>query len=409
MPALFWATPISFSAIGRTARTSWNGKSPSPRHCGRIPDGRQHVWSCSKIHELARNFRWLLAKTGAHADLQRVRSLSQEATGAAFEALFGEEPFSTMWADHIAENCPGPGEIVTPRGQDVYRSILHDIQSGRFVVVETWNAALAASAETVAPPPPARLSGPSLSTIGVLGRSAPAQDAVGSESEIRYRVTQMGAPPNLGQRIKVPHVDFKPSRPVVVTVPVGTKNAYDPEGGFGEVYYSLAIDVELEGDSRSRYLKVWGGTSDFGLGDRVGTLTAALEIDLSRCEVEVTSEDEGVTRVRMHANGSTKIQGQAVSIAEGQAVLLLPKHRHLRQPRRALHAVSHRAKSRVRELSWEGTAMERASRGVLAVRLVVRSALGATDMNGCTTCFPVPRSRERKRMSSLTTSLKLTG
>lgn len=86
-------------------------------------------------------FRWLVAKTGSHADLQLVRSLAQDATGPTFKAMFGDAPFSSMWADHIAENCPGPGEAVTPHGQEVYRSLLSHIQSGRYVVIESWDAA----------------------------------------------------------------------------------------------------------------------------------------------------------------------------------------------------------------------------------------------------------------------------
>jgi hypothetical protein len=39
-----------------------------------------------------------------------------------------------VWADHIAENYPAPGEAVTPQGRERYAEIAQAIRDGKYVV-----------------------------------------------------------------------------------------------------------------------------------------------------------------------------------------------------------------------------------------------------------------------------------
>lgn len=77
-------------------------------------------------------FPWLIVKSGTQGSIAEMRTYAGFNT--AFKSLFGGQPFSIVWADHIAENCPGPGETVTPLGRERYSRIAQDIREGRYVV-----------------------------------------------------------------------------------------------------------------------------------------------------------------------------------------------------------------------------------------------------------------------------------
>lgn len=78
-------------------------------------------------------FPWLLLKAGTAEALHSYAGSSEE-SDRAFATLFGDQPRSIMWADHIAENCPRPGEAVTERGRQVYGQLTQDVREGRYVI-----------------------------------------------------------------------------------------------------------------------------------------------------------------------------------------------------------------------------------------------------------------------------------
>ncbi|MEO8452094.1 MAG: hypothetical protein ABI647_20050 [Gemmatimonadota bacterium] len=94
-------------------------------------------------------FPWLIVKSGTHASIAQMRAYA--GFDATFASLFGDQPFSIVWADHIAENCPGPGEAVTPLGRERYARIAQDIVAGKYVVERHLGAA---KSQTPAESPP---------------------------------------------------------------------------------------------------------------------------------------------------------------------------------------------------------------------------------------------------------------
>lgn len=83
-------------------------------------------------------FPFLIVKSGKRETIAAMRAYS--GFDATFKSLFGDQPFSIVWADHIAENCPGPGETVTPLGRERYAQIAKDIQEGKYSVVRHLGA-----------------------------------------------------------------------------------------------------------------------------------------------------------------------------------------------------------------------------------------------------------------------------
>jgi hypothetical protein len=77
-------------------------------------------------------FPWLIVKSGTHGALAEMRGYA--GFKETFKSLFGDQPFSIAWADHIAENCPGPGEAVTARGREEYARIEHGISAAKYVI-----------------------------------------------------------------------------------------------------------------------------------------------------------------------------------------------------------------------------------------------------------------------------------
>ncbi len=86
-------------------------------------------------------FAWLIVKSGTQGSIAEMRAYA--GFGPTFKSLFGDQPFSIVWADHIAENCPGPGEAVTPLGRERYARIAQDIRQGKYVVERHLGAARA--------------------------------------------------------------------------------------------------------------------------------------------------------------------------------------------------------------------------------------------------------------------------
>jgi uncharacterized membrane protein YhaH (DUF805 family) len=84
--------------------------------------------SADSSHE----FPWLIVKSGTHRHISEMRSYG--GFEETFRRLFGDQPTSIVWADRIAENCPGPGESVTPLGRERYARIVEDIREGKYVV-----------------------------------------------------------------------------------------------------------------------------------------------------------------------------------------------------------------------------------------------------------------------------------
>lgn len=77
-------------------------------------------------------FPWLLVKSGTFQGIGEMRGYAP--FKEVFNQLFGDQPWSIAWADHISENCPGPGETVTKLGQERYAQIARDILSGKYTV-----------------------------------------------------------------------------------------------------------------------------------------------------------------------------------------------------------------------------------------------------------------------------------
>jgi hypothetical protein len=78
-------------------------------------------------------FPFLIVKSGTRDVVAAMRSYFE--FDAIFTGLFGDQPFSIVWADRVAENCPGPGETVTPLGRERYAQIAKAIQEGGYRVV----------------------------------------------------------------------------------------------------------------------------------------------------------------------------------------------------------------------------------------------------------------------------------
>ncbi len=77
--------------------------------------------SADATHE----FPWLIVKSGTHKSIADMRNY--DGFEPTFKELFGDQQFSIVWADHIAENCPGPGEAVTPLGRERYTQLARDV------------------------------------------------------------------------------------------------------------------------------------------------------------------------------------------------------------------------------------------------------------------------------------------
>lgn len=77
-------------------------------------------------------FPWLVVKSGTPATIAAMRNYG--GYSVAFAGLFGDQPLSITWADHIAENCPGPGESVTALGRERYAQVLQEIRGGKYVL-----------------------------------------------------------------------------------------------------------------------------------------------------------------------------------------------------------------------------------------------------------------------------------
>jgi hypothetical protein len=78
-------------------------------------------------------FPFLIVKSGMWEAIAAMRTYS--GFDATFKSLFGDQPFNIVWADHIEENCPGPGEAVTPLGRERYAQIAKAIQEGKYSLV----------------------------------------------------------------------------------------------------------------------------------------------------------------------------------------------------------------------------------------------------------------------------------
>jgi hypothetical protein len=78
-------------------------------------------------------YPWLVLKAGTFEAIHSYAGSSDE-SDRTFASLFGNQPRSIIWADHIVENCPRPGEVVTQRGRQVYEQLTQDIRDGRYVV-----------------------------------------------------------------------------------------------------------------------------------------------------------------------------------------------------------------------------------------------------------------------------------
>jgi uncharacterized membrane protein len=78
-------------------------------------------------------YPWLVLKAGTTQAIHSYAG-SEEVSDRTFAALFGDQPRSIIWADHIAENCPRPGEAVTQRGRQVYGELTQAIREGRYAV-----------------------------------------------------------------------------------------------------------------------------------------------------------------------------------------------------------------------------------------------------------------------------------
>ena len=76
-------------------------------------------------------YPWLLAKSGT---FDAVLSYGSKHYDETFKKLFGDQPYSITWADHIAENCPRPGETVTDRGKKIYADLVSAIEQGTYVI-----------------------------------------------------------------------------------------------------------------------------------------------------------------------------------------------------------------------------------------------------------------------------------
>ncbi len=77
-------------------------------------------------------FPWLIVKSGTHGAIAEMRTYA--GFDETFKSLFVDQPFSIVWADHIAENCPGPGEAVTPLGREKYAHISQAIADGKYLL-----------------------------------------------------------------------------------------------------------------------------------------------------------------------------------------------------------------------------------------------------------------------------------
>jgi hypothetical protein len=100
------------------------------------------------------DYAWLVVKTGTFPTMGSMRSYS--AFNTVFRELFGDQPFSIIWADHVAENCPGPGEAVTALGRQRYAEIAGEIARGAYVLERT----IARGTAAVPPHVPAPAAGP---------------------------------------------------------------------------------------------------------------------------------------------------------------------------------------------------------------------------------------------------------
>jgi hypothetical protein len=78
-------------------------------------------------------FPWLILKAGTTSAIHSYAG-SGDNSDRVFASLFGDQPRSIIWADHVAENCPRPGEAVTERGRQVYEQLIRDLREGRYVV-----------------------------------------------------------------------------------------------------------------------------------------------------------------------------------------------------------------------------------------------------------------------------------
>lgn len=78
-------------------------------------------------------FPWLLLKAGTDLALHSYAGPNGY-SDKVFASLFGDQPRSITWADHIAENCPRPGNFITELGRQTYEMLVRDIQAGRYVI-----------------------------------------------------------------------------------------------------------------------------------------------------------------------------------------------------------------------------------------------------------------------------------
>ena len=79
------------------------------------------------------DYKWLLLKAST---LQSIHSYAGTDTFSddTFGRVFPDQPRSITWADHIAENCPRPGESLTQHGIQVYEALAHDIKAEKFLI-----------------------------------------------------------------------------------------------------------------------------------------------------------------------------------------------------------------------------------------------------------------------------------
>jgi uncharacterized RDD family membrane protein YckC len=77
-------------------------------------------------------FPWLIVKSGTRETLNAMRGYA--GLDPTFKTLFGDQPFSIVWADHVSENCPAPGEAVTPLGRERYLQVERALLEGKYVL-----------------------------------------------------------------------------------------------------------------------------------------------------------------------------------------------------------------------------------------------------------------------------------
>jgi hypothetical protein len=126
------------------------------------------------------------------------------------------------------------------------------------------------------------------------------------------RITYLGPPRSLGERAKFRCFRIKPDPALVLTVPVGTQIGYT---ALKEPFYKAIIEAELM-DADRQLLEHSASSIDVDQGSEVATLKRPLKLDFAKGNVEILSEVETVTRIRVHLHIIPALIGQEVYILE---------------------------------------------------------------------------------------------